>query len=56
MRYKRITICLFTSLLLIGAATFAWKGAAQKAGEVWKPAIPKVWVDAEIEEMEIPLA
>jgi hypothetical protein len=43
-------------LLLTGYAIYADGGGAQKSNDSRKPDIPKTWVDAEIAELELPLA
>jgi hypothetical protein len=43
-------------LLLTGYAIFTDGGGAQKSSDSWKPDVPKTWVNAEIAELEIPMA
>jgi hypothetical protein len=46
---------LFISLFCL-CAVLSYSGSAQKNGANWRPNIPKTWVDAEIAELELPLA
>lgn len=43
-------------LLFVGFALFAHQSSAQQAKQSWKPDVPKTWIDAEMEELEVPLA
>ena len=56
MSNGRQKIYLFTCLLLIGSIIFAYQSNAQKAKDSWAAVIPPTWVDAEMLELEIPLA
>ncbi len=46
---------LFVAALLM-AATFLFQSHAQKPSTTFSPTIPKTWVDAEMAELEVPLA
>ncbi len=46
---------LFVAALLM-VATFLFQSHAQKQSTTFSPTIPKTWVDAEMEELEVPLA
>ena len=54
MKNQPLKLYCLTFLLLAGFALFAHQSSAQKPN--WQPNIPKTWVDAEMEELEVPLA
>jgi hypothetical protein len=56
MKNQKLSLCCLTFLLLVGVAIFAHGGSVQIVKESRKPDIPKTWVDAEMGELEIPLA
>jgi len=56
MRLINLKLYAIPFLLLTGYAIFADVGGAQKSNNSWKPDIPKMWVDEEIAELELPLA
>jgi hypothetical protein len=56
MRCRIKKLSSITFLLMIACAIFADRSSAQKTFDNWKPDIPKTWVDAEIAELEVPLA
>ena len=56
MRCRTAKRSSITFLVLIVCAIFSGRGSAQKSNDNWKPDIPKTWVDAEIADLEIPLA
>jgi mono/diheme cytochrome c family protein len=56
MKNQKLSLCCLTFLLLVGVAIFAHGGSVQIDKESRKPDIPKTWVDAEMGELEIPLA
>lgn len=56
MKHQTLKLYYLTFLLLVGFALFAHQSHAQQAKSNWKPDIPKTWVDAEMEELEVPLA
>src|SRR4030095_14272624 len=56
MRCRIKKLSSITFLLMIACAIFADRNSAQKTLHNWKPDIPKTWVDAEIAELEVPLA
>ncbi len=56
MKNQPLKLYLLTCLLLAGFALFAHQSSAQKPKQNWRPEIPKTWVDAEMEELEVPLA
>lgn len=53
---KKTKLYFLTFLLLGGFALFAHQSSAQQAKPNWRPEIPKTWVDAEMEELEVLLA
>jgi hypothetical protein len=46
----------FSVLILLGFLAFPFPTAAQKTVSQWKPDIPRMWVDHEMVDLEIPLA
>src|SRR5262245_33108643 len=56
MRLINLKLYAIPFLLLTGYAIFIGSGSARKSNDSWKPDIPKTWVDAEIDELELPLA
>lgn len=56
MTLKKINPYLLSCLLLIGPAILNDTSIAQEDKDRWTPSIPKVWVDAEMAELEVPLA
>lgn len=51
LKFSCLTFLLFASITL-----FAHQSSAQTAKLDWQTNIPKTWVDAEMEELEVPLA
>ena len=56
MKNQNLKFYCLTFLLLGGFALFGHQSNAQKPQQDWRPNIPKTWVDAEMEELEVPLA
>lgn len=56
MLNKTLKRSILMLLILTGCAALAYKGNAQKLQANRVPAIPRTWVDAEISELEVPLA
>ena len=56
MKKQNLELSFLTILLFACASLFAHQSNAQKAKQNWQPNIPKTWVDAEMEELEVPLA
>jgi hypothetical protein len=56
MKNQNLKLYFLTFLLLGAFALFAHLGSAQQAQQNWRTNIPKTWVDAEMEELEVPLA
>jgi hypothetical protein len=53
-RHRKLPLLIF--VLLCGCAILAIRGSAQKKTTTWQSNIPKTWVDAEMAELEVPLA
>ena len=51
LKFHCLTFLLFAGFTLVG-----YQSHAQKPQPNWRPEIPKTWVDAEMEELEVPLA
>ena len=56
MKNQNLKFYCLALLLLAGFALFAHQSSAQQTQQNWRPNIPKTWVDAEMEELEVPLA
>ena len=56
MNFRKASPSSIIFWLLVGCAILADRSSAQKSHNRWKPDIPKTWVDAEIAELEVPLA
>lgn len=56
MKKQNLELSFLTILLFACASLSAYQSNAQKAKQNWQPNIPKTWVDAEMEEQEVPLA
>lgn len=56
MKNQNLKFYGLTFLLLAGFALCAYQSNAQQTKPDWKPNIPKMWVDAEMAELEVPLA
>lgn len=56
MIIKKLTLFILTYLLLTGFGKAVYQSNAQKAPGSWAPSIPKMWVDTEMAELEVPLA
>jgi hypothetical protein len=56
MKKQNLKLSLLTILLLVCASLLAHQSSAQQAQQNWQTNIPKTWVDAEMEELEVPLA
>lgn len=56
MNYRESKRFCCRVLILLTASVFAFSVAGQKRGRGWQPDIPKVWVDREMADLEIPLA
>ena len=56
MKIQNLKFYCLTFLLLGGFALFAHQSSAQKTQQNRRPEIPRTWVDAEMEELEVPLA
>ena len=56
MKTHKLKLYFLTILMLGGFALLGHGSNAQKPQQGWRPDIPKTWVDAEIEELEVPLA
>ena len=56
MKNQTLKFYCLTFLLLGGLMLFAYQSNAQQAQPNRRPNIPKTWVDAEMEELEVPLA
>lgn len=56
MHCRTAKLSSITFLLMIVGAIFADRGSAQKSDDNWKADIRRIWVDAEMAELEVPLA
>ena len=56
MKNQNLKLSFLTFLLLTCFALFAHQSNAQQAKQNWLSNIPKTWVDAEMAELEVPLA
>ncbi|MEK6324220.1 MAG: di-heme oxidoredictase family protein [Acidobacteriota bacterium] len=56
MTHRNSKLYFLILLLLLGCVVLASRGDAQKTDAIWKPEIPKTWVDGEIAALEIPLS
>ena len=56
MKKQTLKFYCLTFVMLGGFALFGHQISAQKPKQNWQPNIPKTWVDAEMEELEVPLA
>lgn len=56
MNHRNSKFYFLALFLLLGCVVFSPGGDAQKTNAVWKPEIPKTWVDSEIADLEVPLS
>ncbi len=56
MNNTSLKVCFLTIVFLIGWLLLPHSDRAKQAKTIWKPDIPKTWVDDEIAELELPLA